>query len=65
MKYILFFVLYTIQPSIEPTMGHKVFNSSQECESAKMVMLKEHISTTTKSAAICVSEAELLYYTRI
>ena len=64
MKYVLFFVLYTMQPNINPIMGHRVFDTSMQCEAAKEHVLKQSLPNGVNGGAICISEAELLNYTR-
>jgi hypothetical protein len=64
MHYVLFFVLFTAQPNIDPIMGHKPFATSQQCEAAKEEVLKQPLPEGVRGAAICISDAELLNYTR-
>ena len=64
MKYILVFVLYTMVPNVAPVIGHKIFNDSNACEVAKQQVLQEHKTDPLRITAICLSEDELLNYTR-
>ena len=64
MHYVLIFVLYTSLSNINPILGHKVFNSSALCEAAKTELLSKELPKDVKGAAVCISEAELLNYTR-
>ena len=64
MKYVLIFVLFTSVQNIPPVIGHHAFNSSQACEAAKEEVMKEELPQGIKGAAICISEQELMNYTR-
>jgi hypothetical protein len=64
MHYILFFVLYTASPNIPPVLGHKLYSSSEQCEQAKEIVLKQKMPDDVQGGAVCISEAELLHYTR-
>lgn len=64
MKYVLIWIVFGLSPGMPPTIAHKAFDSSVQCEQAKDVFLKQEQPPGRRGAAICLSELELLNYTR-